>query len=164
MADSLPTQLRAGALWLAPGTPPPDELAQTYRQPRLGRCYELTALWTAAHVSLLPPRLLERLQITVLHGSIEGFGNPRIGHAWIELNLGGPIGWQAHDPVVPCTGPFEVWRTFARARVARSYDIAEFAQHLTEAEHTGPWHDRPFGLADCGHGLDPCTLGCEEDD
>ena len=59
-----------GKLWL--GTDEPDAMKF---EDRLRRCYEL-----AGKGILHAPE-----GSTLVHGTIEGFGNPRIGHAWVEL-------------------------------------------------------------------------------
>lgn len=54
---------------------------------RLGRCYELSGRYIVDHPGC-----------RLVHGSIQGFGYPRINHAWVILPSG-----DRHDPVADLT-------------------------------------------------------------
>lgn len=95
---------------------------------RVGRCYELsgrTAVFEHAGEAVL------------VHGTIQGLGFPRIGHAWIELDDGLTV----HDPVTGWTVNADWYYEFAAADAEVRYRYSEAAAMVTEHEHWGPWHD-----------------------
>lgn len=99
---------------------------------RLSRCYELAA------------RFVQRDPNAVLvHGSIQGFGNPRIGHAWVELSDG-----RRYDPVLDDYFDAAVHEAFFNVEEYERYSHDEVMKNLLGHGHWGPWHDEPYGLED----------------
>lgn len=89
---------------------------------RLGRCYELAGRLASNND-----------HATLIHGSIQGFGNPRIDHAWVEIN--GQI-WE------PCTNKLwepqvfnVVWNPIENQR----FSSEQVNIHILKEEHWGPW-------------------------
>lgn len=100
---------------------------------RLGRCYELAGQY-----------IMENPSSSLVHGSIQGAGAPRIGHAWVVDADGevfdGTMG--EHFPNVAA------YAAFTNAEEVISYTARE-AMHLMASQgHFGPWHDSPWGLGD----------------
>lgn len=99
---------------------------RTERQ-RAGRCYEL-----AGYALLLGSAPSDA---TLIHGSIEGFGLPRIGHAWLLLNADGDV-W---EPMQARVWPGRIWQAMAQPEVHGTYDRDELAAAALEHGHWGPW-------------------------
>lgn len=93
---------------------------------RLGECYP-----NAFQYALHNPGS------TLIHGSIQGFGNPRIGHAWV-VDADGEV-------FEPTQGKHfeseQIWNAFAKAEIYHRYDKTEFATQALITKHYGPWHD-----------------------
>jgi mRNA interferase RelE/StbE len=106
------------------------KVASTFGE-RLGRCYELAGREV----------MMDRSGIILVHGSIEGFGNPRIGHAWV-IRPGGTV----YDPVLDQEFEPEHHRDFFDAREHVRYTSHEARVEMVRHEHWGPWHDAPYGL------------------
>lgn len=88
---------------------------------RSGECYHLAGLFAIANDDA-----------HLVHGSIQGYGHPRMAHAWIVLP-GGAV-WE------PFTGGlFANWNEFASAEVHSTYSFAETRGNVLEHEHWGPW-------------------------
>ena len=128
---------------------------------RRHRCYELTFEWMALHLLELPAYARQKLSPQLHHGSIERPPLPRIGHAWVTFRQKDGTRW-VQEPVLPATMPEDVWKEWADARTYRRYDCHGATKLGLAATTYGPWHPRPFGTDDCGHGLDDCPHGCEE--
>lgn len=94
-----------------------------YKQ-RLGRCYEL-----AGEIAL------HNSTVELVHGSIQGFGAPRIGHAWVVL--GDESVWEPATNRV--WGP-AAFQAFYNAKVEKRYDQRAFLELMVTHEHWGPWH------------------------
>jgi len=105
---------------------------------RLGRCYELSAKYVLDH----PDAVL-------VHGSIEGGGHPRIGHAWVNLppetvkldDLVIELGL-IHDPVTEMTMPTEAWLFLHNAEVDDTYTFDELRELIVATHHWGPYAGR----------------------
>lgn len=109
----------------APATAPATAAVDGFRE-RLGRCYELSG----RHV-------LNAYDGSVLvHGSIQGAGNPRIGHAWVQLRDGAVF-----DPVAGQEFPEEIYALVFSARAEQVYDLEGVAVETARSGHWGPWPD-----------------------
>lgn len=91
---------------------------------RLGRCYELAG----RHV------MNARDGSSLVHGSIQGAGNPRIGHAWVQLPDGA-----VYDPVLDQEFPADVHAVVFSARTEQVYDLEGVAVETIRSGHWGPW-------------------------
>lgn len=93
---------------------------------RLGHCYELAGRFAT-----------NNQEATLVHGSIEGFGNPRIGHAWAEIDgkVWEPASGRIWDRVV-FDGLFNPKEDFR-------YDNEGVLVMSLRHGHWGPW-DGPF--------------------
>ena len=90
---------------------------------RLGRCYELTG-----NLALHNP------EVVLIHGSIQGMGAPRIGHAWVVLPDG-----QVWEPVTNEVWKSSVFDGFFCPQVAKKYDNQALLRKVVRHEHWGPW-------------------------
>ena len=75
---------------------------------------------------------------TLVHGSIEGMGKGRLGHAWVLLD-GGAV-WE------PTTGSEYDPETFARVfspEEHHRYSIGALMTWTQRTEHWGPWEEPP---------------------
>lgn len=129
---------------------------------RGGRCYELALAWVAHHLEALDAKALRTLNIKLVHGSIQGFDFPRIGHAWVEYSDPDSgkrrvqeVGWQMNLAVGR-------WNRYANPTRSRQYSPRQAVDRVLDSDHSGPWHSRPFGIEDCPHGGTPgrCEHGC----
>lgn len=90
---------------------------------RLGHCYELAGQYTMGHPGT-----------TVVHGSIQGFGNPRIDHAWVILEnctVLEPVSEQVYDP--------DAFEAVFDPLVSCTYDTASLCAQALRTRHWGPW-------------------------
>ena len=92
---------------------------------RLGRCYELAGKYVGMHPGS-----------TLVHGSIQGFGNPRIGHAWVKLSNG-----SVWEPITNSVFPKEVFDSFFNAQELVSYSRSDVADKTEGFGHWGPWDE-----------------------
>ncbi len=90
---------------------------------RLGQCYVLSGRYVSSHPGS-----------TLVHGSIEGMGNPRIGHAWVELEDG-----QIFDPIVNQTFDPYVYNAFFKAIIDNKYTFSDTLKITVSTGHWGPW-------------------------
>lgn len=90
---------------------------------RLGRCYELAGKYAAFNVDG-----------TLVHGSIEGMGNPRIGHAWVELKDG-----TVWEPITDQIWDARVFQAFFNPKVEKRYSSKETNVITMNHKHWGPW-------------------------
>ena len=97
------------------------------KNPRLGMCYELSAK------VLMEP---EMRNSRVVHGSIQGFDFPRIGHAWVLLPND-----MVFDPVTELKVVKEVYYAYHNAIDEKIYDYDALIEHLLEFGTYGPWHE-----------------------
>lgn len=93
---------------------------------RLGRCYELAGRF-ASHNE----------HAVLIHGSIQGFGRPRIKHAWVEIDGGvwEPASGQLHDP--------DVFRAVFNPQEEKRYDHEQTLVASLREKHWGPWDGPP---------------------
>lgn len=110
-----------------------DPNAHVMFEDRLGRCYELAGQYVMSN----PGSVL-------IHGSIQGYGNPRIGHAWVIDADGevfdGTMGTHFEDEME--------YEEYANAEGVVSYTHDRMRVEMVRTGHWGPWHDSPWGLAD----------------
>lgn len=92
-------------------------------QERLSRCYELAGR-----------RCFEEPGWELVHGSIQGMGNPRIGHAWCITADG-----QHWDPIMDSYLPDDEHRAFYNAEVYGRWSQREAMQEAVRTGHYGPW-------------------------
>lgn len=97
---------------------------------RLGQCYKLSY----QYVYRLYHDGIED-GVRLVHGSIEGFGNPRIGHAWVVVPEGiwEPASNEVWDPVV--------WEAMFDPIEIISFTPLETLVQAMRFRHYGPWHD-----------------------
>jgi hypothetical protein len=79
---------------------------------RLGRCYELAGSYAPTQPGS-----------TLIHGSIQGFGYPRIGHAWVQLKDG-----SVWEPTTDTVYPEKTFRSYFNAEITKAYDPASVAK------------------------------------
>lgn len=111
-----------------------DPSAEIAFNDRLGRCYELAARYA-----------IDNPGSTLVHGSIQGMGAPRIGHAWVvdaDGEVFEPTGGKHWDEMV--------FEEFHNAEGYMSYRGVEINRAAVRSGHWGPWHDEPYGLATTG--------------
>lgn len=72
----------------------------------------------------------------MVHGTISGFGNPRIGHAWLMIEE--DLVW---EPMQARLWPALIWNAVANPEVGAEYDRAEAAEAMLEHGTWGPWHE-----------------------
>jgi len=108
--------------------PRPDWDAPAEFKDRIGKCYELA--WDCA----------VQAKATLVHGSIEGMGNPRIAHAWAKTAEG-----NVYDPVMDQVFTPEDHKTFFKAETAEEYADWEISSMSRRFLHKGPWHKAPYG-------------------
>jgi hypothetical protein len=90
---------------------------------RIGRCYELAGRVAARNFDAV-----------LVHGSIEGGGKPRIGHAWINLKDG-----SIWEPATNMIWASDAFHRFFNTRVHASYDISTVQHECARYRHWGPW-------------------------
>lgn len=96
---------------------------------RLGRCYELAGRFVVTDFANPAARGSK-----LVHGSIQGFGNPRIGHAWVIM----PDGTR-YDPVADEEFDPEVHESYFNAIEDNVYDADEVRVWTVKTGHWGPW-------------------------
>jgi hypothetical protein len=90
---------------------------------RLGLYYELAGRY-ASHNS----------DVTLVHGSIQGMGKPRLDHAWVILEDG-----SIWEPIFNETFDADVYRMLVNPMVDRTYSNEQTCIHLLKHKHWGPW-------------------------
>jgi hypothetical protein len=95
---------------------------------RLGRCYELAAKQVVFGEGEHKPG--DKL----VHGSIQGFGNPRIGHAWVERADG-----SIHEVIGQKDYPRFVFGALFNPIEDHVYTSAQATQWMLKSGHFGSW-------------------------
>lgn len=100
---------------------------------RIGNCYEYAAGYLIVDGKKGP-------DMNLVHGSIRGFGNPRIKHAWVEVLDGDGNISAVYEP-----GSNHLWSPpmfgqFFNAHVDARYPKDKAYVNLIKTEHYGPWH------------------------
>lgn len=94
----------------------------TFEQ-RLGRCYELAGRYASKHDGSI-----------LVHGSIQGMGNPRIKHAWVVLPNG-----DVYDAVLDQKIDSRVHEAFFGAVEDTRYTREQVLKRALKHGHWGPW-------------------------
>jgi len=102
---------------------------------RLGKCYELSGRY------LLDRRDDTNLVHGSIEGSIEGFGNPRIKHAWVEvLDKDGKV-TGIYEPITNAIQDPASFGAYFSAHVDRRYPAREGLVNMVKHGHFGPWDE-----------------------
>ena len=104
------------------------------KNPRIGKCYELSAKFVTGLDECSEPREYAVL----VHGSIQGGGYARNPHAWVELEGGEFV----HDPVMDWTVPWFVYERMMNAQVYERYDLTTTREMLVETGTWGAWDEK----------------------
>jgi mRNA-degrading endonuclease RelE of RelBE toxin-antitoxin system len=122
------------------GVDPGAELAF---KDRLGKCYELAGRYATNNRGAV-----------LVHGSIQGFDHPRIGHAWV-IDPDGEV----FEPTSGLHWDPQVFESFYRPKEIERYDEAEARVLMFQSGHWGPWHQTPYGLGNILGGGKTSTVG-----
>lgn len=90
---------------------------------RLGWCYRNNATYVQLHANT-----------KLVHGSIQGNGHPRIGHAWCVL-----IDGSVYDATLDQVWSWNEYREFFSAEVGVIFTRDEVYQALLTQKTWGPW-------------------------
>lgn len=101
--------------------------------PRLGRCYELAGIFTLESFFTS-----EGQGPSLVHGSIEGFGAPRLKHAWVEFPDGAV--W---EPATDKMWPKVAFERIFNPVVDIKYDARAMSENIERFQHWGPWDQTP---------------------
>jgi hypothetical protein len=107
-----------------PHSPTLNSSPEKPSNPRLGRCYELAGEFA----------LMGDEGVILVHGSIQGFGNPRLKHAWVELPNG-----SVWEPASNKEWDRQVFDRVFNPQADNKYDQLSVAKYCTQHEHWGPW-------------------------
>jgi hypothetical protein len=97
---------------------------------RLGRCYELAG-----------NAVLDEKDWKLVHGSIQGFGNPRLGHAWALTDDG-----RVYEAVFDEFWPAKAFANFFSPIEDAVYDFDAMATNMLTTSHWGPWSEERSGI------------------
>lgn len=89
---------------------------------RLGKCFEVAARYA-----------WDNPDTELVHGSIQGFGLPRLDHAWVDTGSG------IFDAVMGQHFGYEAWQGYANPVETDRFTYTELMANLVEYEHWGPW-------------------------
>jgi len=95
---------------------------------RLGRCYELAGKYVMGHADA-----------SLVHGSIQGLGHPRIGHSWAKLTDG-----KVWEPVTNKEWKSVVFKAFFNPKEEHVYPRDEVIRETIESETWGPWEPAEY--------------------
>lgn len=134
--EANPNALQEGLDFLAERMVPeiPDELPHVLDPSRLGRCYELSGRYVSQGTES---------DMVLVHGSIEGLGNPRIGHAWVVIP-----GIGIWEPATNNIWDPEVFQAFFAPVEHHAYTQEEVWTFTLQTEHWGPWDESGSGPVD----------------
>jgi hypothetical protein len=90
---------------------------------RLGRCYELAGRFATSNADC-----------TLVYGSIQGNGKPRLDHAWVELP-----GGDCWEPITNKVWPAIVMERLFGTIPHKKYSNEEVLKNSLKYEHWGPW-------------------------
>ena len=102
-------------------------------QGRLGNCYRLAAKYV----------LDKRDGTKLVHGSIQGMGNPRIDHAWAVRPNG-----TVHDAVLQEDFPQKVHDALFNAETDHTYTKEQVLDQTVATGHWGPWENGATTVAE----------------
>lgn len=108
-----------------------DNLGNQFKD-RLGRCFELSGReqMDKSVFSGDDDHLLH-------HGSIQGLGNPRISHAWVEHKETGHV-W---EPITNQHYDSQTFKSLFNAESEHAYPWKEAKEHIFRTKHWGPWEE-----------------------
>lgn len=116
----------------APGTiDQSDPNASRAFADRLGNCYELTGTYL---FGAGPDSVGAHPGSTLVHGTIQGNGQPRLQHAWVE-NPDGSI----FEPATGHRMTADEFKAWASPQVDARYTSAAAIFEMTNSGHFGPW-------------------------
>ena len=92
-------------------------------QKRLGLCYQLSGQYVMSHSGS-----------SLVHGSIQGFGNPRIGHAWVITKAG-----NIWEPATNAIYSKQLFNGFFNAQENVVYSSTDAMSQMAETGTFGPW-------------------------
>lgn len=98
----------------------------------LGNCYELSAEY-AVYGDVDGPFPTYPEDHVLVHGTIQGFGNPPIGHAWVETPEG------VWEPATAKVFPAWAFKALYNPTVHVKYKGIEAARNMVSHGHYGPW-------------------------
>lgn len=98
---------------------------------RLGRCYELAAIYVIEETT-------DPYKASVVHGTIQGAGHPPNPHAWVELYT--HMGIRIYDAVLERGFSKADWESFANPKEEVRYTYHQLLFNLLEFQNFGPWH------------------------
>lgn len=116
----------------------PKWQAQKGFSQRLGRCYELAGRY-----------VMENPTATLVHGSIQGMGNPRLDHAWAETR-GGNI----YEPITDREWEPKVFDAVFNPKERATYGGHDSLVKMVDTGHFGPWDDKQESLREDDSGGD----------
>lgn len=105
------------------------------KNPRLGRCYELSGRYVVEHPSEAAI-LVHGTVINPFKNKLHTTGEkllPKIDHAWVEVD--GDI----YDPVMDITWQKNVYEDFFKAETTKKYTYRELLPILDKEGNWGPW-------------------------
>ena len=91
-------------------------------QDRLGQCFEMAARYVIDH------------PVTeLIHGSIQGYGAPRLDHAWVDTGSG------IFDAVMGKHFTYDEWELFANPIEGDRFSYRTLSKLISKHKHWGPW-------------------------
>jgi 8-oxo-dGTP pyrophosphatase MutT (NUDIX family)/GNAT superfamily N-acetyltransferase len=110
------------------------------KQENMRRCYELAA----KRVTLGPNgNMLSGYKgSTLIQGTIQGFGMPPIGHAWV-IEPDGKV-WEPATDTIYSKDDFE---DLYSPRVMETYSVDETRRQVGKSHHWGPWSEQMMATA-----------------
>lgn len=103
---------------------------------RLGHCYPLAGRYV---MDIIRGRRSAPLEETFLvHGSIQGFGQPRIDHAWVI------VGDNVYEPATDQEWDAYVFNQLFNAIPGAAYSPDQVLDMMCKHMHWGPWDQAPL--------------------
>lgn len=97
---------------------------------RLGRCYELSGRYILNNADVG-----RHYGDKLVHGSIQGGNNPRIGHAWVVTNNGKTV----YEPATNKEWDADIFNHYFNAVPAKEYNFIDAMREMASNGHWGPW-------------------------
>lgn len=91
---------------------------------RLGQCYPLSYRYATSHPDW-----------TLIHGTIQGMGNPRIGHGFCES----PDGTEIWEPATDEVWSKDAFDAFFKPTYDHRFDYEQVMVNSIKYRHYGPW-------------------------
>jgi hypothetical protein len=73
---------------------------------------------------------------SLIHGTIQGMGNPPLAHGWVEHSDG-----TIHEPTTDTTYPREIFEAFFNPVEEQRYNRKKLHELIIQHGHWGPWHE-----------------------